>query len=280
LSGVRDGTFSSKSVCGTDWSLWVIRFENVSKVFRARRGETITALNDISFEVSEQEFVAIVGPSGCGKSTLLKLVAGLQNVTRGAIFLRGEQIVSPSMEIGFVFQQPVLLPWRSVLDNVLLPIEMLGLDRQSFRQRAHELISIAGLRGFERRLPRELSGGMQQRVSICRALLHDPKLLLMDEPFGALDALTREEMSFALLKVWESSRKTILFVTHSITEAVLLADRVLVMTPRPGRISRIVEIQLTRPRHPDLEDVPEFRTYAREIRGMIFDKGAARRSHA
>jgi NitT/TauT family transport system ATP-binding protein len=258
----------------------VIRFENVSKVFRARRGETITALNDISFEVSEQEFVAIVGPSGCGKSTLLKLVAGLQNVTRGAIFLRGEQIVSPSMEIGFVFQQPVLLPLRSVLDNVLLPIEMLGLDRQSFRQRAHELISIAGLRGFERRLPRELSGGMQQRVSICRALLHDPKLLLMDEPFGALDALTREEMSFALLKVWESSRKTILFVTHSITEAVLLADRVLVMTPRPGRISRIVEIQLTRPRHPDLEDVPEFRTYAREIRGMIFDKGAARRSHA
>jgi NitT/TauT family transport system ATP-binding protein len=253
----------------------VIRFDSVTKTFWSRRGGIITALSDLSFEVAEQEFIAIVGPSGCGKSTLLKLVAGLQSVTSGSIFLRGERVGNPSAEIGLVFQQPVLLPWRSVIDNVLLPIEMLGLNSGEFRAQARELIAIAGLGGFERRLPRELSGGMQQRVSICRALLHDPKLLLMDEPFGALDALTREEMSFALLKMWESRRKTILFVTHSITEAVLLADRVVVMTPRPGRISRVIDIDLPRPRYPGLEDVSDFRAFTREIRGIIFAKAVA-----
>ena len=228
------------------------------------------ALDDITLEVGENEFVTLVGPSGCGKSTLLKLVAGLVPLTRGRIHIRDQPVTEPFPDVGFVFQQPVLLPWRSVLDNVLFSVEMLGLDPRQYRKPAGDLLELTGLAGFEHRYPRELSGGMQQRVAICRALLPDPNLLLMDEPFGALDAMTREEMSLELLRIWEERRKTILFVTHSIPEAILLADRVVVMTPRPGRIARVLHVDLPRPRTMDLEFDPRFKAASDEIRSLIF----------
>ena len=248
----------------------MIQLEGVHKIFQTQRRDTVTALEDINLTVNENEFVTIVGPSGCGKSTLLKLVAGLAPVTRGTIRIHGKPVSGPFPDVGFVFQQPVLLPWRNVLDNVLFSIEMLGLNQKDYRRRALELLELAGLSGFENKYPRELSGGMQQRVSICRALIHDPSLLLMDEPFGALDAMTREEMSIELLRIWEERRKTILFVTHSIPEAILLGDRVVVMTPRPGRIARVLEIDLPRPRDLDLEFTGEFRRYSDEVRSLIF----------
>ena len=226
----------------------MIRLDHVEKTYRTRRGELVPALDDITLEVGENEFVTLVGPSGCGKSTLLKLVAGLVPLTRGRIHIRDQVVHEPFPDVGFVFQQPVLLPWRSVLDNVLFSVEMLGLDPRQYRKPAGDLLELTGLAGFEHRYPRELSGGMQQRVAICRALLPDPSLLLMDEPFGALDAMTREEMSLELLRIWDERRKTILFVTHSIPEAILLADRVVVMTPRPGRIARVLTVDLPRPR--------------------------------
>ena len=228
------------------------------------------ALDDITLEVGENEFVTLVGPSGCGKSTLLKLVAGIVPLTRGRIHIRDQPVAEPFPDVGFVFQQPVLLPWRSVLDNVLFSVEMLGLDPRQYRKPAGDLLELTGLAGFEHRYPRELSGGMQQRVAICRALLPDPSLLLMDEPFGALDAMTREEMSLELLRIWEERRKTILFVTHSIPEAILLADRVVVMTPRPGRIARVLHVDLPRPRTMDLEFDPRFKAASDEIRSLIF----------
>jgi NitT/TauT family transport system ATP-binding protein len=211
-----------------------------------------------------------VGPSGCGKSTLLKLVAGLTLPTGGSIRVRQRPVSEPFPDVGFVFQQAVLLPWRSVLDNVLFSVEMLGLDPKQYRKQAGDLLELTGLGGFETTYPRELSGGMQQRVAICRALLPDPGLLLMDEPFGALDAMTREEMSLELLRIWEERRKTILFVTHSIPEAILLADRVVVMTPRPGRLARVLAIDLPRPRTMDLEFDPRFKAASDEIRRLIF----------
>ena len=233
----------------------MIRLDHVEKTYRTRRGDLVHALQDITLAVGENELVTLVGASGCGKSTLLKLVAGLTPPTRGAIHLGDTPVRGPFPDVGFVFQQPVLLPWRSVLDNVLFSVEMLGLT---------------GLSGFETKYPRELSGGMQQRVAICRALLPDPSLLLMDEPFGALDAMTREEMSLELLRIWDERRKTILFVTHSIPEAILLADRVVVMTPRPGRVARIISIDLPRPRTMDMEFDPRFKAASDEVRGLIF----------
>jgi len=248
----------------------VIRLDHVEKTYRTRRGDLVPALDDITLEVGENEFVTLVGPSGCGKSTLLKLVAGLVPLTRGRIDIRDQAVHEPFPDVGFVFQQPVLLPWRSVLDNVLFSVEMLGLDPRQYRKPAGDLLELTGLAGFEHRYPRELSGGMQQRVAICRALLPDPNLLLMDEPFGALDAMTREEMSLELLRIWEERRKTILFVTHSIPEAILLADRVVVMTPRPGRIARVLHVDLPRPRTMDLEFDPRFKAASDEIRSLIF----------
>jgi NitT/TauT family transport system ATP-binding protein len=248
----------------------VIRLDHVEKTYRTRRGDLVPALNDISLEVGENEFVTLVGPSGCGKSTLLKLVSGLVPVTRGQIHIRNQPVREPFADVGFVFQQPVLLPWRSVLDNVLFSVEMLGLDPRQYRKPAGDLLELTGLAGFEHRYPRELSGGMQQRVAICRALLPDPSLLLMDEPFGALDAMTREEMSLELLRIWEERRKTILFVTHSIPEAILLADRVAVMTPRPGRIARVLSVDLPRPRTMDLEFDPRFKAASDAVRSLIF----------
>ena len=230
----------------------------------------MSAIAEVSFGVRENEFVTLVGPSGCGKSTLLKLVSGLIPLTGGTIHVREQLVREPFSDVGFVFQHPVLLPWRTVLGNILFSIEMLGKKEEEFVDQARDLIKLAGLEGFGNKYPRELSGGMQQRVAICRALIHDPSLLLMDEPFGALDAMTREEMSFELLRIWEERRKTILFVTHSIPEAILLADRVVVMTPRPGKIERIFEIDLPRPRVYEMEFNERFKALNSEIRSLIF----------
>ena len=248
----------------------MIRLDGVEKTYRTRRGDIVRAVEDVTLHVAENEFVTLVGPSGCGKSTLLRLVAGLTPATRGAIRVRDTAVREPFPDVGFVFQQPVLLPWRSVLDNVLFSVEMLGHPPRQYRKQAADLLELTGLGGFETKYPRELSGGMQQRVAICRALLPDPSLLLMDEPFGALDAMTREEMSLELLRVWEERRKTILFVTHSIPEAILLADRVVVMTARPGRIARVLTIDLPRPRTMELEFDPRFKAASDEVRSLIF----------
>lgn len=257
----------------------MIELAFIAKTFRSRHGEFVPAIDDVSLEVKEKEFVSIVGPSGCGKSTLLKLVAGLVTPTRGVVRIGGVEVREPFPDVGFVFQSAVLLPWRTVLDNVLFSIEMLGLAREQYRERALALIELAGLTGFERKFPRELSGGMQQRVAICRALVHEPSLLLMDEPFGALDAMTREEMSFELLRIWEERRKTILFVTHSIPEAILLSDRVVVMTARPGRLARVLDVPLPRPRTVDMEFDQRFKDVSDEIRSLIFAR-REERAHA
>ena len=248
----------------------MIRLDGVEKTYRTRRGDTVHAVADVTLSVGENELVTLVGPSGCGKSTLLKLVAGLVPATRGTIHIRETAVREPFPDVGFVFQQAVLLPWRTVLDNVLFSVEMLGLDPRQHRKQAGDLLELAGLGGFETKYPRELSGGMQQRVAICRALLPDPSLLLMDEPFGALDALTREEMSLELLRIWEERRKTILFVTHSIPEAILLADRVVVMSPRPGRITRVLSVGLPRPRTMDMEFDARFKVVSDEVRSLIY----------
>jgi NitT/TauT family transport system ATP-binding protein len=254
----------------------LILLQDVAKTYRTRRGDLVSAVEDVTLDIAENEFVTLVGPSGCGKSTLLKLVAGLTPVSDGTIRVRDTVVRDPFPGVGIVFQHPVLLPWRTVLDNVLFSADMLGLDRKGHRHRALELLALSGLAGFETRLPRELSGGMQQRVAICRALLPDPSLLLMDEPFGALDAMTREEMGFELLRIWEARRKTILFVTHSIPEAILLADKVVVMTPRPGRLARVITIDLPRPRTVELEFDAKFKAYSDEVRGLIFAGRRAR----
>jgi len=236
----------------------------------------VEALRDITFGVGRGEFVALVGPSGCGKSTLLRIVAGLRSPTAGDVTVDGRPVTRPIAQVGMVFQAPVLLKWRTVLDNVLLPAELAGLEAKRYRDRAHELLQLVGLGGFEATLPRELSGGMQQRASLCRALLLDPPLLLMDEPFGALDAMTRDEMNLELLRVWgegsggaAGDRKTILFVTHSIPEAVFLADRVVVMSPRPGRIARICPAGLPRPRTVEARASADFGRLALEIYDIL-----------
>ncbi|HVU77869.1 MAG TPA: ABC transporter ATP-binding protein [Gaiellaceae bacterium] len=226
-----------------------ISIAGVSQRFAAgRRRDPVVALENITLDVHENEFVTLVGRSGCGKSTLLRIVAGLLAPTSGRVTVGGEPVTGPRRDIGFVFQQPALLPWRNVIDNVLLPVEIHRLDRRRYGRRAHDLLELVGLESFAKRSPWELSGGMQQRVALCRALVADPAILLMDEPFAALDALTREDLSLELQRIWNEHRKTIVFVTHSIEEAVLLADRVVVMTPRPGRIARVVPVDLPRPR--------------------------------
>ena len=250
----------------------MIDIRAVAKTYRSRHGDVVEALAEISLDVRDKEFVSLVGPSGCGKSTLLKLVAGLVAPTRGEIVIDGRAVREPFPDVGFVFQSAVLLPWRTVLDNVLFSIEMLGRPREQYRTQALALIELAGLAGFERKYPWELSGGMQQRVALCRALVHDPSLLLMDEPFGALDAMNREEMGLELLRVWEERPKTILFVTHSIPEAILLADRVVVMSARPGRIARVLDVALERPRGVEMEFDPRFQRYSEEVRSLIFTR--------
>jgi NitT/TauT family transport system ATP-binding protein len=237
-------------------------------MYRTRRGE-IQAIRSVSMEVGYREFATILGPSGCGKSTLLMAVGGLLPVTEGRIEVAGEVVTGPRRDTGIIFQSPVLMPWRTVLGNVLFPVETLGLDRRTYRKRALELLGRAGLGDFMDNYPRELSGGMRQRVSLCRALVHNPSLLLMDEPFSALDALTRDDMNQELLRIWDEYHKTVLFVTHSLREAVFLSDRVYVMSARPALISKVVEIRLPRPRELRIQETVDFNRYVGELRDAI-----------
>jgi NitT/TauT family transport system ATP-binding protein len=253
----------------------LIRVEGLGKRYPSRGGP-VEALRNISFTVREGELVTIVGPSGSGKSTLLKLLAGILRKTSGRMFLGDSPIEGPRRDIGMVFQQPVLLPWRTVLRNVLLPVDIQRLPRATYEPRAQALLRQVGLDAFADKYPHELSGGMQQRVGITRALIHDPAILLMDEPFGALDAMTRERLNLELLRLWADSQKTVLFVTHSIPEAVFLADRVIVLSRRPGTIVEIMAVDLPRPRDLEMMATPRFGTLTRRIRthfGVMGDLG-------
>ena len=253
---------------------------NVTLTYRGGSGGVL-ALQGTSLNVRQGEFAAVVGPSGCGKSSLMKLVTGLVAADSGEIVIFGDKVRGPVKIAGMAFQNPNLLPWRKVIDNVLLPLEIVQPHRQRFRrQKAHyreqanALLKTVGLDGFGDRFPWELSGGMQQRVAIVRALIHDPALLLMDEPFGALDAMTREQMNLELQRIWLERRKTVVFITHSIPEAVFLADRVLVMTPRPGRLADAVPVDLARPRSLDVMATPGFGAHTRRIRAHFKAAGA------
>ena len=226
----------------------LIRIGELNKHYHTKSGDVTIALTGVNLDIADGEFIALVGPSGCGKTTLLKILAGLEGGFEGRVCLNGINITKPSPDVGVVFQEPTLLAWRTILENILLPVELLHLDKQKYLDRAMDLMEMIGLKGFEKKYPRELSGGMRQRAGICRALIRDPSVLLMDEPFGALDAMTREFLNAELQKIWLKRKKTIVFVTHSIPEAVFLADRVVVMSPRPGRISEIVSITLPRER--------------------------------
>jgi NitT/TauT family transport system ATP-binding protein len=240
------------------------------KEYASQDGSNIIALEDVSLDIEEGEFISVVGPSGCGKSTLMHIIAGVLQRTSGEVLLRGQPIDGPRREIGVAFQESLLLPWRTVLDNVLLPIEVHRMPVEQYRPRAMELLELTGLTAFAKKYPNELSGGMQQRVSIARSLIHDPAILLMDEPFGALDAMTREQMNLDLMKLWAESKKTILLITHSISEAVLLGDRVIVMSRRPGRIVDAIDVELPRPRSLDVTATPAFGAYAKRVRDHLF----------
>ena len=250
----------------------LIVVENVQKIFRSG-DKTVRALDGVSFEVPEGSFVSIVGPSGCGKSTLLKIVSGLMAASSGHVAVSGKTVEAPLESVGMVFQAPVLLKWRSVSGNIMLPVEFAGLGRAGHREKARSLIRLVGLQGFEETPPYELSGGMQQRVSLCRALVTDPRILLMDEPFGALDAMTRDELDLELLRIWDEKKMTVLFVTHNIQEAVFLSDAVVVMSPRPGRVIEKFTVELPRPRTLEIMSSPEFGRYTLKIRGMLASAG-------
>lgn len=256
-----------------------ISVESVSKLF-GHDEQRVIALDSIDLAIGAGEFVAIVGPSGCGKSTLLRIIAGILPTTTGAVTVNDMPVTGPVTGLGIVFQNPVLLEWRNILDNVLMQIELRSLGRASYLDRARQLLTAVGLSEFADRYPRQLSGGMRQRAAIVRALIHDPPLLLMDEPFGALDALTREQMRIDLEELWLKTRKTVLFVTHSIDEAVLLADRVIVMSPRPGRIEQTIEIGLPRPRGLDARKLPAFLQATERITNLFLSRGVLHRPNA
>ncbi|QLQ35753.1 ABC transporter ATP-binding protein [Micromonospora robiginosa] len=241
-----------------------VEIDQVAVRFRTKKKD-VTALRDVTLRIAPGEFVAIVGASGCGKSTLLKLVSGLLRPSSGQVRLDGEDVRGPRRDIGYVFQRAALLEWRSARRNILLQAEMRRLPRAQARARADELIAMTGLTGFEDAYPNELSGGMQQRVALCRALLHRPPVLLMDEPFGALDALTREQMNVELRRIWRETGTTVLLVTHSIAEAVYLADRVIVMTPRPGTVAEVIDV-----------DLPAERDYGRTMSDPVFARATGR----
>ena len=252
-----------------------LRVENLTKVYGTRDGE-VRALNNVSFSQRRGEFISHVGPSGCGKSTMLMIAAGLISSSSGAVRV-GESVVDrPRTDIGIVFQNPVLLDWRTALGNVMLQAEARKMNRKEAEIRARKLLATVGLTGFEDRYPHELSGGMRQRVSICRALIHNPDHLLMDEPFGALDALTRDQLVLDLQALVSERRMTVLFITHSIAEAVFLSDRVIVMTPRPGCIDRIIDIDLPRPRTLAMRETPKFAEYSRQILDLFLARGVLR----
>ncbi|WGX94828.1 ABC transporter ATP-binding protein [Nocardioides sp. L-11A] len=251
----------------------LITIEQVTLAYPTATGTPVQALHPIDLEIADGTFVSLVGPSGCGKSTLLKILAGLLRQSEGAVQLGGRELSGPSPDVGVVFQQPVLLPWLTILDNVLLPIRVQKRDVARSRDRAMDLLRMVGLDGFEKRYPAELSGGMQQRAGIVRALVPNPRILLMDEPFGALDALTRERMNDDLQRIWSEERKTVFFITHSIPEAVYLSDRVLVMSERPGRIVADFSVDIERPRRLDATGDPRFQQTATQIRGLLNARG-------
>jgi len=252
-----------------------LEIDSLSKTFESRDGSRVDALKDINLSIRAGEFITIVGPSGCGKSTLLHILAGVLERSSGTVTIGGHSLDGPSRDIGVVFQESLLLPWRNVADNILLPIEVLRLPVSKYRPRVDALLQLTNLKGFEAKYPHELSGGMQQRVSIARGLIHEPSTLLMDEPFGALDAMTREQMNLDVLKIWHESKKTIILITHSVNEAILLGDRVVVMSPRPGRIVDILDIDLPRPRTIEMSNTPEFGAYAARIRDHLFSRQTA-----
>jgi NitT/TauT family transport system ATP-binding protein len=242
----------------------IVRIAALKKVF----GD-LEAIRQLSFDVADGEFLSVLGPSGCGKSTLLMMIAGLIDPSAGEIRIKDTKVAGPRREIGVVFQSPVLLPWRTVLQNVLFPIELLNLPRPHYRRRAMDLLRMAKIDEFSALLPRQLSGGMRQRVAICRALVHDPSILLMDEPFSALDAITRDEMAVELQRIWQANRKTVIFVTHSIREAAFLSDRVLVMGRRPATIIDELAIDLPRPRPIAVTEDETFNRLVRHLRKAI-----------
>jgi NitT/TauT family transport system ATP-binding protein len=225
-----------------------VEIAHVTRIFRKEPGHEVTALDDVSVTIEDKEFVCLVGPSGCGKTTLLRIVAGLETATSGMVTLNGEAITGPDLKRGMVFQEYSLFPWRTVIGNIAFGLEMQGIPKEERRTIARQYLGLVGLEQFETAYPNELSGGMRQRVAIARALANNPKVLLMDEPFGALDAQTRNKMQTELLEIWEKTKKTVIFVTHSVDEAVYLADRIVVLSARPGRIREVIEVGLPRPR--------------------------------
>ncbi|TXL62679.1 ABC transporter ATP-binding protein [Aeromicrobium terrae] len=252
----------------------VIRLDSLSMLYPTKSGGTVQALDDVSLSVRSGEFISIVGPSGCGKSTLLRIIMGLSRQTSGTVTF-GSSEETHRNQLGMVFQQPLLLPWRTVRKNLMISPDLHHTRDAATLEKAESLLVMLGLEEFGDRYPNELSGGMQQRVGIGRALMHDPRILLMDEPFGALDAMTRDQMGLDLLEIWDQDRKTVLFVTHSIPEAVLLADRVVVMTPRPGRLADVVDVSLPRPRRLENINTPEFGEIVAHIRKLLDSEHSA-----
>ncbi len=250
----------------------LIAVREVEKTFRSGL-RSVHALDRTSFDIDEGSFVSVVGPSGCGKSTLLKIIAGLLPGSSGSVCVNNKQVDEPLENVGMVFQSPVLLKWKTVLGNIMLPVEFAKLERKPHLKRARSLVQMAGLKGFEEMYPYQLSGGMQQRASLCRALVTDPQILLMDEPFGALDAMTRDELDLELMRIWEERKKTVLFVTHNIQEAVFLSDYVVVMSARPGRLLEKIRIGLSRPRTLEVMSSGPFGEYTLRIRGMLASAG-------
>lgn len=246
----------------------VLIVRGVSAIF-SNNEEGLQALDRLTFSVCPQEFVCVLGPSGSGKSTLLRILSGLLPPTEGEVYYQGEPLAGPRGEIGLVFQKANLMPWRTVLENITLPLELQKAPPETVKSRSRELVELVGLQGFENTLPRDLSGGMAQRVAIARALVHDPEMLLLDEPFGGLDALTRERMGAELLRIWQARRKTVVMVTHSINEALFLADRVLVLSPRPGSLRLDLNVDLPRPREDDVLYTPRFGSLANQLRQAI-----------
>jgi NitT/TauT family transport system ATP-binding protein len=248
----------------------LVAVDGVAKTYFGRQG-AVEAVASASLAVGRGEFVSLLGPSGCGKSTLLMMIAGLEQPTDGRIELDGAPVTGPRRDIGIIFQDATLLPWKTTLENVLFPVRILKLPLQTYRQRAIDLLDMVGLGGFEHKKPAQLSGGMRQRVAICRALIHDPAILLMDEPFSALDAITRDQMNVALSEILETYQKTVVFVTHSIREAAFLSDRVVVMGGRPSSIMLDMPMPFARPRRFEVEETPEFAQVCRRLRLTIED---------
>jgi NitT/TauT family transport system ATP-binding protein len=252
-----------------------IQISGLKKTFATRSGEAVQALSDVDLDIAKNEFVSVVGPSGCGKTTLLRILAGLERASAGTVRFGGELVTGTRADVGVVFQQPTLLPWNTVLSNVMLPVQLKGDRSPEKVDRAKRLLSFVGLGDFTGKYPFELSGGMQQRVAICRALMREPRVLLMDEPFGALDAMTREFMNVEVMRLWSEERKTVVFITHSIPEAVLLGDRVLVMSPRPGRIAGVVDVDIGRPRSLQTMSAARFAELCGHIRGVLGSEAPA-----